>query len=82
VESVVLAMLERQRKGDIRSRLQSRVHSDAEISRDGLFAELAACMILCPAAESAWRRLAEQGAANRGNDLQRAWTGLPLPVEV
>jgi superfamily I DNA/RNA helicase/mRNA-degrading endonuclease RelE of RelBE toxin-antitoxin system len=82
VESVVAAKRERQLRGELRTRRQSRAQDDADIDRDGMFAELAACMLLCPGHGSEWQRAAEASRPNRGNDLPPDWTGLPRSVEV
>jgi len=70
------------RRGRLRTRKQSARQSDAEIDRDGLSAELAACAILCPAFLDVWVKSAERLRNNRGRDLRRSWTGLERAVEV
>lgn len=69
------------RSGQLRSRRQARgpEQSELRIDLDGLEAELAACLLLCPAFRDAW--WVSRGP-NRGMDLPRLWTGLPRPVEV
>ncbi len=69
-------------QGKLGTRKQSSRQSDEEIDRDGLAAELVACLLLCPGRFEAWRRSAERGGGNRGRDLSRHWTGLGKPVEV
>ncbi|MBI5757446.1 MAG: hypothetical protein HZA46_02875 [Planctomycetales bacterium] len=71
-----------QERGWLGSRKQSVKQSDADIDRDGLAAELAACLLLAPAWVTKWQRLAEAGVSNRGRDLLPRWTGLDKPVEV
>ncbi|MFZ5833267.1 MAG: hypothetical protein ACOY3P_24525 [Planctomycetota bacterium] len=61
------------------TRKQSTGQSDTDIDRDGLQAELAACLIIAPGYRDAW--LARDGA-NRGCDLPVEWTGLPKSIEV
>ena len=61
------------------TRRQSRRQSDTAIDRDGLEAELAACLLLCPGYRAQWL---ESGGPNRGADLPAAWTLLGKPVEV
>lgn len=68
--------------GQLASRKQSTQHSDKEIDRDGLSAELAACVLLCPGSFDSWRKAAQGLKGNRGRDLPRHWTGLDKPVEV
>jgi len=66
----------------LNTRKQSACQSDYEISHDGLAAELAAAVLLCPANIEAWRRATETGGGNRGRDFLSEWTGLDKPVEV
>lgn len=68
--------------GQLATRKQSSRQSDEEIDRDGLSAELAACVLLCPGSMNKWRKAAEICTGNRGRDLLRSWTGLMKPVEV
>ena len=68
--------------GRLGTRKQSRRQSDAEIDLDGLAAELAACVLLCPGAFDRWRRATELGGNNRGRDLLPRWTKFDKPVEV
>jgi superfamily I DNA/RNA helicase/mRNA-degrading endonuclease RelE of RelBE toxin-antitoxin system len=72
----------RQHVGVLRSRRQAVSLTDAEIDRDGLAAELAACVLLCPFALDPWREGQEGGGPNRGRDFPAGWTGLVRPVEV
>lgn len=69
-------------RGHLGTRKQSRRQSDERIDRDGLSAELAAAVILCPGSLAAWQRAAAAQKNNRGRDLLRSWTGLAKPVEV
>lgn len=64
------------------SRRQARLQSDRMICTNGLRAELAAAMILCPASLPTWMRSVESAGANRGRDIEPRFTGLPKPVEV
>jgi hypothetical protein len=70
------------RQGKLGTRKQSARQSDEQIDRDGLAAELVACVLLCPGRFETWRRAAERGGGNRGRDLSAHWTGLDKPVEV
>jgi hypothetical protein len=63
------------------SRKQARC-SDAEISQQGLAAELAAVLIIAPSSLDAWKDATANGGGNRGRDLTPAMTGLPKPIEV
>lgn len=78
-EQRVCSLAERQYSGHIGTRKQSVSASDAMLDRDGLEAELAACLLLCPGQRHWW--LAFSGP-NRGNDLPPEWTLLPRPLEV
>jgi hypothetical protein len=71
-----------QERGWLGSRKQAVKQSDADIDRDGLAAELAACLLLAPAWVTKWQQLAEAGVSNRGRDLLPRWTELDKPVEV
>jgi superfamily I DNA/RNA helicase len=71
-----------QNVGALGSRRQAVQQSEGDIDRDGLAAELAACVLLCPAYLDEWRAGQEEGTPNRGRDLPSAWTGLARPVEV
>ncbi len=79
IERRVAGFAERQRSGSLGSRKQAIGQSDIAIDRDGLQAELAACLLLCPGMRHRW--LASDGP-NRGNDLPVEWTLLPQPTEV
>lgn len=65
--------------GKLGSRKQAIGQSDMDIDRDGMAAELAACLLICPGYFEVWK--ASQGP-NRGRDLPREWTGLSKPCEV
>lgn len=71
-----------QERGWLGSRKQAVRQSDSDIDRDGLAAELAACLLLAPAWVGKWQSLAEAGVSNRGRDLLPRWTRLDKPVEV
>jgi hypothetical protein len=79
IEGRVAGFAERQSSGQIGTRKQATLQSDSTLDRDGLEAELAACLILCPGQRESW--LAASGP-NRGTDLPTEWTLLPRPVEV
>ena len=79
IERRVAGFAERQRTGSIGSRKQAMEQSDIAIDRDGLQAELAACLLLCPGMRNRWLTT---GGPNRGNDLPPDWTLLPTPTEV
>jgi hypothetical protein len=79
IEEKVAYMMTLQACGAIGTRKQDHSRSDADVSRDGLEAELAACLMLCPGYRQAWLR---HSGPNRGCDLPTKWTGLPKPVEV
>lgn len=82
VERVVQNKLAMQRSGRIGTRKQSTRQSDADISRDGIAAELAACLLIAPSRREAYWRAAEIGGGNRGRDLTPQMTGLDKPIEV
>jgi len=79
IEEKVAYMMTLQACGAVGSRKQDGSRSDEEVSRDGLQAELAAVLMLCPGYRQVW--LGRSGP-NRGCDLPTKWTGLPKPVEV
>ena len=79
IDCRVAGFTDRQRSGQLGTRKQAAALSDPAISRDGLEAELAACLLLCPGMRDAWFH-AE--GPNRGTDLLMEWTLLPKPVEV
>lgn len=68
--------------GRLGTRKQALRRTDEEIDREGLAAELALCVMLCPGSFQKWKRATEQGGNNRGNDLRMTWTGFDKPVEV
>ncbi len=79
IEHRVAEFEARHRAGTLGSRKQAIGQSDSDIDRDGLQAELSACLLLCPGMRQRW---VETSGPNRGNDLPPGWTGLPKPVEV
>lgn len=79
VEARVNAFSQRQRNREIGTRKQATLLSDPAISRDGLEAEMAACLLICPGKRLDWW---EADGPNRGNDLPQLLTGLPKPIEV
>lgn len=81
IEAQVAAHERRHRVGQLGSRRQSRRHREADIDRDGLEAELAACLLLCPGSRRQWARRHGTGP-DRGADLLAAWTGLDRDIEV
>lgn len=82
IERIVQRKLEMKRTGRIGTRKQSMNQSDAEISREGLAAELAACLLIAPARRELYLRDLEVGGGNRGRDFPCELTGLDKPVEV
>lgn len=82
IDQQVARKREQQESGDLATRKQSSFQTDADIDRDGLAAELAACVLLCPGSLEAWQRAAASTTGNRGRDLLRRWTGLNKHVEV
>lgn len=79
IEQRVAGFADRQRSGSLGTRKQAIGQSDSALDRDGLQAELAACLLLCPGMRHHW--LTSNGP-NRGNDLPPEWTLLPKPAEV
>ena len=79
IQQRVAHFTDRQRTGQLGTRKQASRLSDPAISRDGLEAELAACLLLCPGMRDLW--FASDGP-NRGKDLLPEWTLLPKAVEV
>jgi hypothetical protein len=69
-------------KSSLRTRKQSSGATDAEISMQGLAAELAAVLMIAPSSLEAWKVATARGGGNRGRDLTTSMTGLPKPVEV
>jgi hypothetical protein len=82
IESQVARKRELAQAGQLATRKQSTHRSDEAIDRDGLSAELAACVMLCPGSLDSWRKAAGGSKGNRGRDLLRRWTGLNKPIEV
>lgn len=79
IEQRVAQFAAKQRSGQTGTRKQSIEQSDSELDRDGLQAELAACLLLCPGQRQQWL---QTSGPNRGSDLPHTWTQLPKPVEV
>lgn len=79
IEQRVADFAARQRSGRIGTRKQSLQQSDSALDRDGLQAELAACLLICPGQRQQWL---QTSGPNRGSDLPRDWTQLPKSVEV
>jgi hypothetical protein len=79
IDQRVQSFSDRQQRQEIGTRKQAVGLDDSTISRDGLEAEMAACLLLCPGMRRNWWNC--QGP-NRGNDLPSSLTGLRLPVEV
>ena len=71
-----------QASGQLKTRIQTTSQDDQEIDQDGLHAEFAACVVLCPHRLLDWQDAATSNQKNRGQDLPRDWTGLSKPVEV
>lgn len=71
-----------QRIGRMGTRKQDLHRADREIDRDGLSAELAACILLAPNRLSAYVELSQHCERNRGRDLPSNITGLDRPVEI
>ncbi len=82
VEGQVARKQSQQESGNLGTRKQSTHQSDETIDRDGLVAELIACVLLCSGSFDAWQQAAESSAGNRGRDLLRRWTGLDKHIEV
>ena len=86
MDSWIEKEVERKRKlqasGKLRTRIQSTKHSDQEIDRDGLHAEFAACLVLCPRRLVDWQHAAQSNKKNRGRDLPKDLTGLSKHVEI
>ena len=82
VEEQVARKRSQQEAGELATRKQSTHQSDETIDRDGLVAELIACVLLCPGSFDAWQQAAESSMGNRGRDLLRRWTGLGKHIEV
>ncbi len=69
------------KEGHLGSRKQDPHRSDLDVAYDGLLAELALCVLLCPGHVSRWLAAQEHGGPNRGSDFPSEWTGLPKPLE-
>jgi hypothetical protein len=68
--------------GELKTRIQSNQQNDAVIDEDGMYAEIAATVVLCPNRLSDLLEGWKVGKNNRGKDLPMDWTGLNKPVEV
>jgi hypothetical protein len=82
IERITADKAEQQRRGRLFSRKQSHDQSDEQIDREGLGAELAACLMLAPNYRQRWTDRLLQGGNNRGRDLPAEWTRLDKPIEV
>jgi hypothetical protein len=71
-----------QATGKLGTRRQAPQQTEEDIAYDGLAAELAACVLLCPGYLSLWAADRERGTSNRGHDLAPEWTGLDKPLEI
>jgi len=71
-----------QASGQLKTRIQTNLQDDQEIDRDGLHAEIAACLVLCPHRLLDWQNAATSNQNNRGGDLPSDWTGLSKPIEI
>jgi len=68
--------------GELRTRIQTTDQNDQEIDRDGLHAEFATCLALCPHRIAFWKEAAASNQKNRGRDVPTEWTGLLKPIEI
>lgn len=68
--------------GQLRTRIQTTGQNDQEIDRDGLHAEFATCIALCPNQIENLQAAASSNQKNRGRDIPTTWSGLPKPVEI
>lgn len=70
------------REGLMGTRKQDNKRTNSEIDREGLTAELFACLVLCPGFLHVWKDLAASAEGNRGRDLRAEWLGTPKNAEV
>ncbi len=82
IEEQVAHKRAQQESGELATRKQSAHQSDESIDRDGLAAELAACVLVCPGSFESWKRVAVSSSGNRGRDLLRRWTRIDKHIEV
>jgi len=68
--------------GELQTRIQTHEQNDQDIARDGLHAEFAACVAMCPRKVAEWQASAASNKKNRGCDFPMDWTHLRKPIEV